>query len=192
MTNLTRHIQKYVNLTDPQIKRINELIQVNKVKKKEFLLMEGSTCQSDYFVSHGCLRMYFIKENGAEQITQFAIEDWWISDYMSLITQKASSFYIQAIEDSEIIELETEAMELLAEEIPQVEKYFRSVTQRAYAAAQFRIKLLYGLSREDLYQHFLSNFPGFVQRVPQYMLASYLGFTPEYLSELRKKNRDIS
>ncbi|MEB2774328.1 Crp/Fnr family transcriptional regulator [Algoriphagus sp. D3-2-R+10] len=187
MTNLVRHIQNYVSLTDSEIKRINEDILVISLKKKEFLLQEGSTCQSNYFVSQGCLRMYFIKENAKEQITQFAIENWWISDYMSLSTQKSSSFYIQAIEDSEIMEFDTSSFELLLEDVPKLERYFRLVTQRAYAAAQFRIKFLYDLSREELYHHFSSHFPEFVQRVPQYMLASYLGFTPEYLSELRKK-----
>lgn len=189
MKNLIRHIQKYVHLTGSEVKRVIEETQVCSIKKKEFLLREGEICQSNYFVSQGCLRMYFIKENGTEQITQFAIENWWISDYMSLTTQGASPFYIQAIEATKIIRLNNSSSELLFEEIPQLERYFRLVMQHAYAASQFRIKFLYGYSREELYHHFLSNFPEFVQRVPQYMLASYLGFTPEYLSEIRKKSQ---
>lgn len=192
MKNLIQHIENYVHLTASDIKRLNEAIRVIPLKKKGFLLQEGEICQSNYFVGQGCLRMYFIKENGTEQITQFAIENWWISDYMSLMTQKASSFCIQAIEDSEIMELSSSSCELLFEEVPQLERYFRLVTQRAYAASQFRIKYLYGFSREELYHHFSTHFPEFVQRIPQYMLASYLGFTPEYLSEIRKKSNLIS
>lgn len=190
MKNLVQHIQNYVHLTDSEVKRLYEEIRVISIKKKEFLLQERDICQSNYFVSRGCLRMYFIKENGTEQITQFAIENWWITDYMSLLTQKPASFYIQAIEDSEIMMFNASSFELLLEDVPQLERYFRLVTQRAYAASQFRIKFLYGLSREELYHHFSSHFPEFIQRVPQYMLASYLGFTPEYLSEIRKKRQD--
>ncbi|WP_257669793.1 Crp/Fnr family transcriptional regulator [Parapedobacter tibetensis] len=187
MKNLVRHIQNYVHLTDSDIKRLYEETQVISIKKKEFLLQEGGICQSDYFVSQGCLRMYFIKENGTEQITQFAIENWWMSDYMSLMTQKASPFYLQTIENAKIIRLNASSAERLFEDVPVLERYFRLVRQHAYAASQFRIKFLYDYSREELYRHFSSHFPEFVQRVPQYMLASYLGFTPEYLSEIRKK-----
>jgi CRP/FNR family transcriptional regulator, anaerobic regulatory protein len=192
MKNLIQHIQSYVHLTNSDLKRLHEEGRTFSVKKKDFLLREGDICQSNYFVSQGCLRLFFIKENGNEQITQFAIENWWISDYMSLLTQTPSTFYLQAIEDSEIVELNASSLELLFEDVPQLERYFRLVTQRAYAASQFRIKYLYGFSREELYYHFSSHFPQFVQRVPQYMLASYLGFTPEYLSEIRKKSSLIS
>ena len=187
MKNLIQHIQNYVQLTDLEIKSINEKTRLKFVKKKEFLLRGGEVCKYNYFVSKGCLRMYFIKENGTVQITQFAIENWWISDYMSLMKQQVSPFYIQAIEDTRIIQLSTSGAERLFNEVPQLERYFRLVMQHAYAASQFRIKFLYDYSREELYHHFSSHFPEFVQRVPQYMLASYLGFTPEYLSEIRKK-----
>ena len=192
MKNLIQHIQNYVHLGDYDIKQLNDNLSVTSIKKKEFLLKQGKICQSNYFVSKGCLRLYYIKENGTEQITQFAIENWWISDYMSLLTQKPTEFYIQAIEDCEIVEFKTSSLDLLAQDLPQLEKYFRLITQRAYAASQLRIKYLYDLSREDLFCHFSTHFPEFLQRVPQYMLASYLGFTPEYLSEIRRKDKSIS
>ncbi|WP_223815814.1 hypothetical protein [Adhaeribacter rhizoryzae] len=72
---------------------------------------------------------------------------------------------------------------------PKLERYFRMIYQRAYAASQMRIKYLYDLSREELFYHFLDHYPDFVQRIPQYLLASFLGFTPEYLSEIRSKKR---
>lgn len=106
---------------------------------------------------------------------------------MSLLKQQASPFYIQAIEDSNIIQINISSFEALCKDVPQLERYFRLVVQHANAATQFRIKFLYDYSREELYLHFSSQFPEFVQRVPQYMFASYLGFTPEYLSEIRKK-----
>lgn len=187
MENLIEHIQKFVLLSDEDIFLLRNELQVVPVKKKEHLLQQGELCQASYFVSRGCLRMYYLKDSGTEQITQFAIENWWLTDHMALITGEPSSFSIQAVEDTEIISWNNASAEELFQKIPSLERYFRLVLQRAYAASQFRIKFLYGFTREELYHHFSSHFPDFVQRVPQYMLASYLGFTPEYLSEIRKK-----
>lgn len=187
MQNLLQHIHQYVKLTAHENQSLQEACKELQLKKKAFLLSEGEVCSSNYFVSQGCLRMYFIKENGTEQITQFAIENWWMSDYMSLSKNIASPFFIQAIEDCRIIQIPRTSLEPLLGEVPKLERYFRLVIQQAYAASQFRIKFLYEYSREEHYRHFSSQFPDFVQRVPQYMLASFLGFTPEYLSEIRKK-----
>ena len=98
-----------------------------------------------------------------------------------------SDYYIQAIEKSEIIVIDSILYDELLKEIPQLEKYFRIIMQKAVAAAQHRTKLISQMSKEEFYQHFIASFPEFNQRVPQYMIASYLGLTPEYVSELRKK-----
>lgn len=187
MNNLVQHIRNYVPVSDDEAMQLASVPDTVTLKKNERLLEAGQICRAVYFVSKGCLRMYFIKENGTEQITQFAIENWWMADYMSLTTRTPSSFFIEAVEDTVVLRLDRQKSDELVERIPQAERYFRLVLERAYAAAQFRIHYLYKYSREELYQHFKTNFPGFVQRVPQYMLASYLGFTPEYLSELRRK-----
>jgi CRP-like cAMP-binding protein len=156
--------------------------------KKDFLSKEGQVCRSIYFVEKGCLRMYFINNRGAEQITQFAIENWLISDFFSFTDNKASAYYIQAVENSAVFAIDMLSFELLLKEMPQMERYFRIMMQRALAASQLRNKYLYELSKEEFYINFCTSFPEFVQRVPQYMIASYLGLTPEYVSELRKKN----
>jgi len=110
-----------------------------------------------------------------------------MSDHMSLLMQKPSKFSIQAIEASEIIAVNALSEDKLFKALPQLERYFRIMAQRAYAASQQRMIFLNSLSREQMYHQFSTAFPEFVQRIPQYMLASYLGFTPEYLSEIRKK-----
>ncbi len=187
MNGLIEHIRNYISLDQNEVKQLSDYFAVKRLSKKDFLLEEGSVCRHTYFVERGCLRMYFVNEKGTEQITQFAIENWWITDYMSFDRQTPSPFYIQAIEPSDVISIDHDRQEELLKAIPKMERYFRLVLQRAYAAHQLRIKFLYDLSREESYQHFISSFPGFAQRIPQYMLASYLGFTPEYLSEIRKK-----
>jgi len=187
MNGLIAHIKNYISLDDKEPVPLSAYFKSTFVAKKDLLLKEGDICRHNYFVEKGCLRMYFVNDKGTEQITQFAIENWWIADYMSFDRETPSPFYIQAIENSEIISIDHLNQDKLLKEMPKMERYFRLVLQRAYAAHQLRIKFLYDLSKEESYQHFISSFPGFAQRIPQYMLASYLGFTPEYLSEIRKK-----
>lgn len=187
MVGLITHIKNYIPLDDKEATQLLTYFKRVSISKKELLLSEGDICRQLFFVEKGCLRMYFVNERGSEQITQFAIENWWMTDYMSFDRQIPSSFYIQAVENAEVISIDHLRQEEMLKEIPKMERYFRLVLQRAYAAHQLRIKFLYDLSKEESYQHFISGFPGFAQRIPQYMLASYLGFTPEYLSEIRKK-----
>jgi len=131
--------------------------------------------------------MYFIQENGVEQIIQFAIENWWITDYQSLDWQLPSRFYIQAIEPSEVAVLDYSITADLCNQIPKLDRYFRLIVQRAFAASQQNLLFIYTFSGEERYHHFNEAFPEFIQRVPQYMVASYLGFTPEFVSKIKSR-----
>jgi len=184
---LKAHICNWANITDEELEKMSPYFVTQQVKKKENLLSEGKVCHSSYFIVKGLLRLFFINDKGVEQTIQFAMENWWLSDYNSFSTQQPSVFYIQAVEPSILIRLDFAEHERLLDAFPAMERYFRKLHQRVHAASQFKIKNLYNLSREELYRDFNGRFPGFVQRVPQYLLASYLGFTPEYLSEIRKK-----
>ncbi|WP_199136338.1 Crp/Fnr family transcriptional regulator [Pedobacter sp. ASV12] len=185
--NFIQHIKRYVSLTDDETSLLLQQIKPLTPKKKELLLQEGQICRYHYFVEQGCLRMFFVNDKGTEQIVQFALENWWIADYMSFSTQHPSNFSIQAVEASQIVGIASSRQDELFRQLPQLERYFRIMMQRAYAAAQMRVKYFHDFTKEESYQHFVTLFPDFVQRIPQYMLASYLGITPEYLSELRKK-----
>ncbi len=187
MESLKEHIAKFVDFSDDDFEAILNYFTLIKVPKKQNLSLQGKICPSNYFVLNGCLRLFFLNEKGVEQTVQFALENWWLSDYASFSGQKLAEFSIQTVEDSEIAVLDYLKQEELLQRFPALEKYFRAVHQRAHAAYQYRIKLLYSNSREELYRSFIASFPEFVQRIPQYLLASYLGFTPEYLSELRRK-----
>lgn len=158
-------------------------------RKKEHLLELGAKNRLNYFVVKGCVRMYFISSKGVEQTTEFAIEDWWITDYSSFGQDGNSSFAIQAIEDTEVLAIDFQAQESLLERFPKMERYFRLIHRRAHAAAQFRTKYLFAYTREEIYHHFNEKFPDFTQRIPQHLLASYLNMTPEYLSGLKGKKR---
>jgi CRP-like cAMP-binding protein len=184
---LLAHIARYVTLTAAEADLLISYLRPQSIARKGFLLTEGQVCPANYFVLRGCLRTYFTTEKGTEQTIQFGIENWWLTDYASLDGRTPSQFFIQAVEATEVVVLHQHVQEEVFAQLPQLERYFRLVLQRAVAAAQFRVKLLFSLSGEARYYHFNNAFPGFVQRVPQYMLASYLGFTPEFLSKIRAR-----
>lgn len=185
---LKAHILKHIEIGEEDLDQVVDFFKPLEVHKKQNLLEEGDICASNYFVEKGCLRLFFINEKGTEQTVQFAIENWWLADYASFSSQTPSHFYIQAVERSKILALDFDTQEIMLKRFPQMERYFRLIHQRVHAASQFRIMTLYNYSREELYHYFNKSHPGFVQRIPQYLLASFLGFTPEYLSEIRSKS----
>ena len=184
---LLAHINKFVKLTPEEERLLCDNIEPKKLKKKELLLEAGKHCHGNYFVVKGCMRLYFINNKLNEQILQFGIENWWITDQDSLMTGSPANCYIQAIESSELLLLPEKKCVDLFEQIPHLESYFRIMIQKAYVAAQRRIGFIFNQTEEERYHSFISQFPGFVQRIPQYMLASYLGFTPQFLSRIRAK-----
>jgi len=186
-TSLLQHIARYITLTAEETALLLPYLKVKELNKKAFLFREGQACTANYFVVNGCMRLYFVNEKGVDNIIQFGIDNWWITDYNSLDGQRPSAFYLQAVEPSTVIALEKRDEEKLFEQIPKMERYFHLVLRKAYGAAQWRFKYLYDLSGEERYHQFAQLFPDFVQRVPQYMLASYLGFTPEFLSKIRAR-----
>lgn len=181
------HIRRYVELCDDEVLKLEKYLQPMELKRREYLFREGEVCKYNYFVEKGCLRMFFNNDKMIEQTTQFAIENWWLSDYFSFARQSPSEYAIQAVEKSVIVAIDYQQQDDLFVELPQMERYFRIMMQRALSASQLRVKMIYQLSKEEMYRHFNSSYPHFFQRVPQYMIASYLGLTPEYMSELRKK-----
>lgn len=184
---LLAHIAQYVHLTPSEEALLQTFLGHQAIARKEHLLVQGHVCPANYFVLRGCLRMYLVNEKGTEQTIQFGIENWWLTDYASLENQVPSEFAMQAVEATEVVVLQKRVQAELFRRLPQLERYFRILLQKSAAAALFRVKLMFSLSGEARYHHFNDRFPGFVQRVPQYMLASYLGFTPEFLSKIRAK-----
>lgn len=183
------HLLKLVTIEEEEFQDIASFFQTIKVRKKENLLNEGQLCRYNYFVMTGCLRKYFINEKGTEQTIDFAIETWWATDTRAFDRQIKATINVQAVEQSTILRIDHTAWQQLLRKHPVMETYFRIVYQRAAAAAEHRIRLLYEHSREELFINFYNQYPEFVKRVPQYLLASFLGFTPEYLSEIKSKMR---
>lgn len=185
--SLYLHIKRHTALSEAEFNAIRGYFDTRKVKKKELLVTEGKLCTRHFFVVKGCLRLFFLKEDGQEQTIQFAIENWWMTDIDAFNKKKRAAFSVQAIEVTEVLEIEKNRLDELLETHPVMERYFRMVYERAYTASLFRVKYIFQLSKDAFYAHFSNTYPEFVQRIPQKILASFLGFTPEYLSALRKK-----
>jgi len=154
------HLDKFVSITDAEFSDIISFFDVRTVRKKENLLEEGQICKEHFFVLKGILRKFYINEKGSEQTTEFAIENWWMTDNMAYEHQSQTDFYIQAVEKTELLVITQKNQELLLSQFPQLERYFRFVYQRAYAATQIRIKYIFSLAKDEFYfQLFKKNIP---------------------------------
>lgn len=181
--NLSKHIQ----LTDEEKEIFCSSLKKKTAKRHQFLGEAGEVSRYQNFVTKGCLRSYFIDGNGFEHNVQFAIEDWWIGDMASFLTKKPASLYIEALEVSEVLQLDNPAMEELYIKIPKLERFFRILLQYAFIAFEQRIISVISRTAEERYLEFINKYPQLEQRLPQIHIASYLGITPEFLSKIRKK-----
>jgi CRP-like cAMP-binding protein len=190
MHPLIQHIQVITGVREIDEEKILSFFDTRSFRKKDLLQEEDKPCAAYFFVVKGCLRLFFTDNNGLEQTLQFALENWWMTDLDAFRSGRRSVYSIQALEATEVLVLNASNYALLPEEMPLMEKYFRLVYERAYAASLHRVRMISRMPKNEFYALFESKYPEFIQRIPQKILASFLGFTPEYLSELRKKRAE--
>lgn len=166
---------------------LTQMITRKNVKKGEFLLTEGQICKHIIFVEQGLLRFYSIDEEGKEHILQFAPENWFLSDRGSIYFNQPSSYFIAAIEDSTVALLDQHFVERASNQSPEFRNYNEYLLQNHIRHLQNRVNLLIGATAEQRYLVFMELYPDLMRRVPQWMIASYLGITPESLSRVRKE-----
>jgi len=152
----------------------------------EFLQRAGDVTRHAAFVATGCLRNYVIDAKGKEHIVQFAPETWWLADSTSLRDGTPTQYFIDAIEPSSVLLIDAPRHQDLVDRVPGYATAFRTGLQRHAAAKDQRIVSALSASAEERYLQFLDTYPSIALRVPQSMLASYLGITPETLSRIRK------
>ena len=186
---LYKKITEKIPLSEEEFEVCKALFTPRKVRKKQFLLQEGDVSKYQIFVNKGLLRSYTIDDKGAEHILQFALEGWWTADLYSFFTEEPSLFNIEALEDSELLLINRPSWEALLEKLPVLERYFRILIQNSLIATQRRLMESLSETAEKKYLKFMQLYPESIQRVPQHMIASYLGITRETLSRLR---RDIA
>ena len=183
---IKRYFNRYVDLNDIEIDMIYSKLTAKTFQKKEFLLKENTVCRYNYFILKGVVRSFYIDKKGHEKITQFAIDNWWATNMESFINETPSTQYIQAIEETTVLYLSKEALDLLYTEHPKLERLFRIITENMLIANLRKSDVFLQMKSKERYTFFAEKLPDFIQRVPQYMIASYLEITPEYLSELKK------
>ncbi|MCW9705985.1 Crp/Fnr family transcriptional regulator [Fodinibius salsisoli] len=189
---LIDYVQNFVSLEDDEAEQFVSAFEEVKVKKRQFIVQPNFTNRHRSFVVKGAFRSYAIANDGQEHTLQFAIENWWISDFNSYIYQHPATLFIVALEDSTILQIEYNTEQELKKANHKFETFFRIMAEKGLAFEHRRILFNLTHSAEARYESFLSNFPNFVQRVPQYALASYLGMTTEYLSRIRNNRTDKS
>ncbi|MFM2268951.1 MAG: hypothetical protein RL757_2392 [Bacteroidota bacterium] len=182
---ILNHVNRYISLTEEEAKQFTSLLRITHAKRKQFIVQPDFTCRYRTFVVEGAMRAYLIDEKGRDHTVAFAIEDWWISDFYSFIHQEPATLFVEALENCTLIQIDYNAEQLLLETIPKFERFFRIITQRSLARLQRRVLSNLSKSAEERYHEFLIQYPNVSHRVPQYTLASYLGFSTEFLSKIR-------
>jgi len=186
-TPLLKYINKYINLTiEEQNILLSKVVHRNYLKD-QYIAQQGDICKSVNFIISGCTKTFYMDLEGQEHVVMFSIEDWWTSDLGSFITQTPADFNVQCLERTQLIQFTYDNLEELYKEIPKLERLFRKIVERAFAASQKRIIRNFSLTAKERYLIFKKTYPKINQRVPQYMIASYLGVTKEFLSKIKSQ-----
>ena len=184
---LFQKFDEKIQLTEEEKEICRSYFTPKKLRKRQYLLQEGDPCRYVAFVEKGMLRLYSVDEKGSEHVMQFAFEGWWIGDQFSFLTGEPSVYNIDALEDCELLLLSKKAEDEMMAKVPKMERYFRILLQNSLIATQRRLISSLSRTAEEKYNELVQSCPTIPQRVPQHMMASYLGITPETLSRIRRQ-----
>lgn len=183
---IIKNIQRHIEPTKEEIETFLSLLVPRKVKRKEFLLKEGDIAKQQFFVVSGCLRTYTIDANGKEHILMFAPEDWWCSgDMFSFLSGQQTMNNVAALEPTEVLQISKNNLEILYEKAPKFERFFRVLFQNGFVFHQNRINTNLSQPAEGRYHLFTQVYPGLENRIAQKYIASYIGITPEFFSQVK-------
>lgn len=185
--NFYAYLKEKAGVTDSQFALMESKLLTKTIGKGQIILKGGQVCKHTFFVEKGLLRFYSIDEEGKEHLVQFAPENWFVSDRGSIYFNEPSSFFVDAIEETRCVMLDRQFIELASEISPGFRNHNEFLLQNHIRMLQNRINLLIGASAEQRYLSFIKLYPDLILRVPQWMIASYLGITPESLSRVRKE-----
>ncbi len=187
MSLLAEILRKHTDLSERKIKAVVAAYKPFKTKRNHVLLRKGEIAIHLYFVEKGCLRVFVTDESG-NQFTRFLIEEGMDGTaFPSFIQQKPSSAFIQCIGKCEVLRISYGDREKLYNAIPEMEKYYRKIIERAYVDAIHRIESLISMSTKERYHQLLQEKPRLLQQLPANVIAEYLGISKETLSRLKSR-----
>ncbi|HUC79344.1 MAG TPA: Crp/Fnr family transcriptional regulator [Flavisolibacter sp.] len=184
---LIESLSKYVAISEEESAIIESLFVPKKFRKRQYIHQEGDITRYETFVVKGLTRTYEVDEKGQEHIVQFGLEGWWVGDLYSFLTETPSSYNIDCLEDTEVLQITKANQERLYELVPKMERHFRIIIQNAFIAATKRVSASLAKSALERYDEFIRRYPHIEQRVPNHQIASYLGITPQSLSRIRSQ-----
>lgn len=185
-TLLLKELQSKVTFPNEDFPAFLELFEPLCLRKKEHLYRSGEIVKCITFILKGCMRHYYINDDGIERSTLLAEENWWVGDLVSMRTRTPTNLSLQAIEDCELLLIKKDNFEYGLANFPGFNEYYTKGTQRTYTKLMEQVGQSLSDSAETKYRRLLKERPSLVQRVPQHYLANYLGLTPETLSRVRK------
>lgn len=183
---LIQKIKEYIDLKEDDIALLGNYFICKPIQKGAFIYQEGDTVKNAFFVKSGLFRTYIIDEQGVEHILQFALPGWWSGDLGSFISGSTTNFYVEALEDSEVLTISKKSWDELLGKAPFYLDYHRKLLEKGLVATQNRLLDAYSTDAKKKYLQLIDSFPDILLRVPQYMIASYLGMTRETLSRVRR------
>jgi len=185
--NFEKYLKERAAVTDDQLHQIKQKIERRSISRGEILLAEGEVCEQFFYVEQGLLRFYSIDKKGNEHILEFAPEKWFVSDRASAYFNEPSEYFIDTVEPSQVVVLSEKFINFASEVSQQFRRYNERILQNHIRHLQNRITQLVRASAEDRYLQVVEKYPDLITRVPQWMVASFLGITPESLSRIRKE-----
>ena len=187
MKELINKIKKSIKLSSEAEKYLFSISKEKKLLKGSVLIRQRESVKKIFFVKNGCLRSFCIDKNGKEHTLQFAVKEWWISDYIAINSDEAATLSVECLTDSSVIEFDEKKLNGIHDLFPEFESFHRKNLERHVVSLDKRILNQLQLSAPERYSLFLEQYPDIEQYTRNYHIASYLGITTESLSRIRKE-----
>lgn len=184
-TGLADFLSSRIEVNDIEIQDFLKMFVSRSVRKKQLIVQPGFTASKRFYIVDGALRSFVINESGQEITIALAVKDWWITDYNSYIYQQPATLFVEALSHSVVMELSFDDEKYLKQLNPKYESFFRVIAERGLAAQQRRMIALHTQTAVQRYENFARQYPQFLQEIPQYIIASFLGMSTEFLSKIR-------
>lgn len=187
--SLLAHIENRIHLNDEERDYVCLVFSFRRLLPRQYLLGQGEICRYESYVCKGFLRSFYVDPEGNEHTLHFAQEDWWISDLRSFLRQEPATRNIIALEPSEVLQIDLQQRQELLKQVPAMERFWRILNENASVAQEQRILNSISMSAAERYHALIKTYPQIEQRLPQKHIASFLGITPVFLSQIRKERK---